>query len=93
MYCDTSIVDLDCVLIHHGKSIAYTSRQLKHHEKNYPTHDLILAAIVFCLKDLEELLVRGVCRCVHRLQKSLVCLLSERFKPPSEKVVRSFKEL
>ena len=30
-----------------GKVIAYASRQLKSHEKNYPTHDLELAAVVF----------------------------------------------
>ena len=29
--------------------IAYASRQLKSHEKNYPTHDLELAAVVFVL--------------------------------------------
>ena len=33
-----------------GKVVAYASRQLKSHEKNYPTHDLELAAIVFALK-------------------------------------------
>ena len=30
--------------------MAYASRQLKVHEKNYPTHDLELAAVVFVLK-------------------------------------------
>ena len=30
--------------------IAYASRQLKVHEKNYPTHDLDLAVVVFALK-------------------------------------------
>ena len=30
--------------------IAYGSRQLKVHEKNYPTHNLELAVIVFALK-------------------------------------------
>ncbi|KAA3487642.1 DNA/RNA polymerases superfamily protein [Gossypium australe] len=39
-----------CVLMQEGKVIAYASRQLKAHEKNYPTHDLQLAAIVFALK-------------------------------------------
>ena len=34
----------------HGKVIAYASRQLKVHEKNYPTHDLELAHIIFSLK-------------------------------------------
>nr|GEW89484.1 putative reverse transcriptase domain-containing protein [Tanacetum cinerariifolium] len=33
-----------------GKVIAYASRQLKIHEKNYTTHDLELGAIVFALK-------------------------------------------
>ena len=33
-----------------GKVIAYASRQLKVHEKNYPIHDLELAAVVFTLK-------------------------------------------
>ena len=29
--------------------VAYGSRQLKNHEKNYPTHYLEFAAIVFAL--------------------------------------------
>nr|GEW74504.1 hypothetical protein [Tanacetum cinerariifolium] len=36
---------LGCVLMHHGKVIAYASRQLKPYEANYPTHDLELAAV------------------------------------------------
>ena len=50
VYCDASRVGLGCVLMQAGKVIAYTSRQLKIHEKNYPTHDLELAAVVFALK-------------------------------------------
>ncbi|RDX69439.1 Retrovirus-related Pol polyprotein from transposon 17.6, partial [Mucuna pruriens] len=38
------------VLMQEGKVVAYTSRQLKVHERNYPTHDLELAAVVFTLK-------------------------------------------
>jgi len=30
--------------------VAYASRQLKVHDKNYPTHDLELTTIVFVLK-------------------------------------------
>ena len=37
------------VLILAGKGIAYDSRQLKVHKKNYPTHDLELAVVVFAL--------------------------------------------
>jgi hypothetical protein len=33
-----------------GKVIAYGSRRMKKHERNYPTHDLELAAVVFALK-------------------------------------------
>ena len=38
------------MLMQKGQVIAYASRQLKSHEKNYPTHDLELAAVVFVLK-------------------------------------------
>ena len=50
VYCDASRVGLGCVLMQKGKVIAYASRQLKPHEKNYPTYDLELAAVVFALK-------------------------------------------
>ncbi|GKD81018.1 putative reverse transcriptase domain-containing protein [Tanacetum coccineum] len=33
-----------------GKAIAYASRQLKIHEKNYTTHDLELGVVVVALK-------------------------------------------
>ncbi|CAN4117999.1 unnamed protein product [Withania somnifera] len=33
-----------------GRVIAYASGRLKVHERNYPTHDLELAAVVFALK-------------------------------------------
>nr|GEZ81680.1 reverse transcriptase domain-containing protein [Tanacetum cinerariifolium] len=38
------------VLMQNGKVIAYASRQLKIHEKNYTTHDPELGAVVFTLK-------------------------------------------
>ncbi|GKD53008.1 putative reverse transcriptase domain-containing protein [Tanacetum coccineum] len=38
------------VLMQNEKVIAYASRQLKIHEKNYTTHDLELGAVVFALK-------------------------------------------
>ncbi|GKD26764.1 reverse transcriptase domain-containing protein [Tanacetum coccineum] len=50
VYCDTSGLGLGCVLMQKGKVIAYASRQLKIHEKNYTTHDLELGAVVFALK-------------------------------------------
>nr|GEZ82645.1 putative reverse transcriptase domain-containing protein [Tanacetum cinerariifolium] len=50
VYCDASNLGLGCVLIQRGKVIAYASRQLKIHKKNYRTHDLQLGAVVFSLK-------------------------------------------
>ncbi|RVW93684.1 Transposon Ty3-I Gag-Pol polyprotein [Vitis vinifera] len=50
IYCDASTVGLGCVLMQQGKVVAYASRQLKQHERNYPAHDLELAAVVFALK-------------------------------------------
>ncbi|GJS96658.1 putative reverse transcriptase domain-containing protein [Tanacetum coccineum] len=49
-YCDASIKGLGTVLMQRDKVIAYASRQLKIHEKNYTTHDLELRAVVFALK-------------------------------------------
>ena len=37
-------------VLQNGKVVAYASRQLRTHEKNYPTHDLELSAVVFMLK-------------------------------------------
>ena len=50
IFSDASLNGLRCVLMQKGKVVAYASRQLKPREKNYPTHDLELAAIVFALK-------------------------------------------
>ncbi|GJX58699.1 putative reverse transcriptase domain-containing protein [Tanacetum coccineum] len=50
IYCDASIKGLGVVLMHREKVIAYASRQLKIHKKNYMTHDLELRAVVFALK-------------------------------------------
>ncbi|GJR85206.1 putative reverse transcriptase domain-containing protein [Tanacetum coccineum] len=50
LYCDAFGLGLGCVLMQRGKVIAYASRQLKIHEKNYTTHDLELGAVMFTLK-------------------------------------------
>jgi hypothetical protein len=50
VYCDAPYTGLGCVLMQEGKVVAYSSRQLKINEKNYPTHDLELAAVVHALK-------------------------------------------
>ena len=50
MYFDASRVGLGCVLMQHCKVITYGSRKIKVNEKNYPTHELELEAVVFALK-------------------------------------------
>ncbi|GJY34890.1 reverse transcriptase domain-containing protein [Tanacetum coccineum] len=50
VYYDASNQGLGCVLMQRDKVIAYASRQLKTHKKNYTTHDLELGAVVFALK-------------------------------------------
>ncbi|GKA16104.1 putative reverse transcriptase domain-containing protein [Tanacetum coccineum] len=46
VYCDASHKGLSALLMQREKVIAYASRQLKIHEKNYNTHDLELGAVV-----------------------------------------------
>ena len=50
VYCGASKDGLGCVLMQSGRVVAYGSRQLKNHERNYPTNDMELATIVFALK-------------------------------------------
>ncbi|KAI3742290.1 hypothetical protein L1987_59970 [Smallanthus sonchifolius] len=61
VYCDASIQGLGCVLMQREKVIAYASRQLKIHEKNYTTHDLELGVVhIFEHKELNMRLRRWV---------------------------------
>ena len=46
VYCDASYQGFGCVLMQDKRPVTYVSIQLKVHEKNYPTHDLELAAMV-----------------------------------------------
>nr|GFB54254.1 putative reverse transcriptase domain-containing protein [Tanacetum cinerariifolium] len=50
VYCDASHKGLGAVLMQGEKMIAYASRQLKVHERNYTTHGLELGSVVFALK-------------------------------------------
>ena len=77
VYCDASRVGLSCVLMQNDKVIAYASRQLKVHERNYPTHDLELAAIVFALKIWRHYLY-GVHVHVFTNHKSLQYVFSQK---------------
>jgi len=50
VYRDALRGGIGCLLMQVGKVIAYASRQLKPHEKNYPAHNLELVVVVFALK-------------------------------------------
>ncbi|RVW79670.1 Transposon Ty3-I Gag-Pol polyprotein [Vitis vinifera] len=57
--------------------VAYASRQLKPYEKNYPTHDLELAAVVFALKIWRHFLFGETCE-IFTDHKSLKYLFSQK---------------
>ncbi|GJZ20327.1 putative reverse transcriptase domain-containing protein [Tanacetum coccineum] len=59
------------------KVIAYASRQLKIHEKNYTTHDLELGAVVFALKIWRHYLYGTKCT-VFTDHKSLQHILDQK---------------
>ena len=77
IFSDASLNGLGCVLMQKGKVVAYASRQLKPHEKNYPTHDLELAAIVFALKISGHYLYGEKCF-IYTDHKSLKYLPTQR---------------
>ncbi|GJZ95885.1 putative reverse transcriptase domain-containing protein [Tanacetum coccineum] len=54
VYCDASHKGLGAVLMQREKVIAYASRQLKIHEKNYTTHDLELGSASIWLELLSN---------------------------------------
>ena len=77
IFSDASLNGLGCVLMQKGKVVANASRQLKPYEKNYPTHDLELAAIVFALKIWRHYLYGEKCF-IYTDHKSLKYLPSQR---------------
>jgi hypothetical protein len=74
---DASRIGLGCVLMQDSKVIAYGSRQLKKHERNYPTHDLELAAVVFALKSWRHYLYGETCD-IYTDHKSLKYIFTQK---------------
>nr|GEX42015.1 hypothetical protein [Tanacetum cinerariifolium] len=77
VYCDASHKGLGAILMQKEKVIAYASRQLKVHEKNYTTHDLELSAVVFALKMWRHYLYGTKC-VVFTDHKSLQHILDQK---------------
>src|SRR4051812_7802036 len=77
VYCDASRQGLGSVLMQDGRVVSYASRQLKHHEWNYPTHDLELASVVHALKVWRHYLMGKHCD-VYTDHKSLKYIFTHK---------------
>ncbi|GJR89330.1 putative reverse transcriptase domain-containing protein [Tanacetum coccineum] len=77
VYCDASHKGFGAVLMQREKVIAYASRQLKVHEKNYTTHDLELRSVIFALKIWRHYLYGTRCT-VFTDHKSLQHILDQK---------------
>ncbi|GJT80827.1 putative reverse transcriptase domain-containing protein [Tanacetum coccineum] len=77
VYCDASHKGLGVVLMQREKVIAYASRQLKIHEKNYTIHDLELGSVVFALKIWRHYLYGTKCT-VFTDHKSLQYIIDQK---------------
>jgi hypothetical protein len=76
VYYHASYTGLRCVLMQEGKVVAYSSRQLKVHKKNYPTHDLELIAVVHALKTWRHYLYGQKCD-IYTDHKSLKYIFTQ----------------
>jgi hypothetical protein len=76
IYCDASRRGLGCVLMQDGQVVSYASCQLRKHEENYPTHDLVLAAVVHALKIWRHYLISHRCE-IYSDHKSLKYILTQ----------------
>ncbi|GJX25068.1 putative reverse transcriptase domain-containing protein [Tanacetum coccineum] len=99
VYCDASHKGLGVVMMQNEKMIAYASRQLKIHKKNYTNHDLELGAVVLQLildqKELNmrqrrwlELLSDYDCEIRYHLGKANVVILNAQAEEIKEESVK-----
>jgi hypothetical protein len=73
VYCSRQ--GLGSILMQSGKVVSYASRQLKHHERNYPTHEL--ASVVHALKVWRHYLMGKHCD-VFTDHKSLKYIFTQK---------------
>jgi hypothetical protein len=77
IYCDACGQGLGCVLMQDGHVITYTSRQLRKHELNNPTHDLELAVVVHALKIWRHYVMGTKCQ-VYTDHKSMKYIFTQK---------------
>jgi hypothetical protein len=76
VFCDALGTGLGCVLMQENRVIAYASQALRSHEKNYPTHDFELAAVVHALKLRRHYLMGNRCN-IYTDHKSLKYIFTQ----------------
>ncbi|GJV64732.1 putative reverse transcriptase domain-containing protein [Tanacetum coccineum] len=76
VYYDASHKGLGAMLMQREKVIAYASRQLKVHEKNYTPHDLELGVVIFSLKIWRHYLYGT--RCTVFIDQSIQHILDQK---------------
>ncbi|GJQ93922.1 putative reverse transcriptase domain-containing protein [Tanacetum coccineum] len=83
VYCDASHKGLGAVLMQKEKAIAYASRQLKIHKKNYTTHDLELRAAVKARKEENYGTkdMRGMIKKLEPRANGMLCLKNRSWIP------------
>jgi hypothetical protein len=59
-----------------ARVILYSSRQLRHHEEHYPTHDLVSVAVVMALWTWHHYLARNVIH-IYTDHKSLKYIFTQ----------------
>ncbi|GKD32187.1 putative reverse transcriptase domain-containing protein [Tanacetum coccineum] len=92
IYCDASHKGLGVVLIHNKKVIAYASRQLRIHEKNYTTRDLEIIGL-----DLPKQILEAQTEAINQKTSRLKMWESHKSKyyvhPGSDKMYQYMKKL
>jgi hypothetical protein len=76
VYCNPSGTGLGCVLMQERRVISYSSRQLRRHKENYPTHDLELATVVMALRTWQHYLLENVVH-IYMDHKSLKYIFTQ----------------